>query len=172
MLGERFEEEGIGTCFSRPRRRGQDAENQDGDIARSRVRFELTAEGQSVEVGNQDLRDDDIRGGLPSELQGATSVLREPDGVPSPVQEVRLELADMRIAIDDQDDRLASSFELSVVRHSPPPTGLLSDVGRARHAIPRAWTNRYPLEATTLTSYCRGCPGRVRAGPEPHRRVG
>jgi hypothetical protein len=40
-------------------------------------------------------------------VQSAISVLLEPDGVTGLLQEVRLELADVRIAIDDQDDRLA-----------------------------------------------------------------
>ena len=54
-------------------------------------------------------------------LQGSLSVLCEPDGVTGLIQEVRLELADVRIAIDDQDECLASvSGYVMIVQHSSP----------------------------------------------------
>ena len=44
------------------------------------------------------------------------TVLLEPDGVTGLLQKVRLQLADVRIAIDDQDDRLTLSSWLKHVR--------------------------------------------------------
>ena len=85
----------------------------------SGVRLEPAAEREPVERGDEDLRDDDVRDDLPSLLQGAISVLLEPDGVTGLMQEVRLELADVRIAIDDQDDRLSLSSEHRLIRPCP-----------------------------------------------------
>ena len=53
-----------------------------------------------------------------SPLQRCMSVLFEGDGVTGPLQEVRLELADVRIAIDDQDDRFAFFWLFGLVRQS------------------------------------------------------
>ena len=61
---------------------------------------------EPVELGDEDLRDDDVGDDLPGLRQSGVSVLLELDGVTGLVQEVRLELADVRIAFDDQDDRL------------------------------------------------------------------
>jgi hypothetical protein len=106
---EWFQKEGIGPRFSRPARRRQDAEDQHGDVARPGVCLELAAECESIECGDEDLRDDDVREVLPSLLEGAIAVRRESDRVASLIQEVRLELPDVRVAIDDHDDRLAIS---------------------------------------------------------------
>ena len=105
VLGEGFQEEGIGPRLSGPAGGGQDAKDNHGDVARSGVRLEPAAERQPVLVGNEDLRDDDVREILPSLLQGLIPVLREPDGVTGLIQEVRLELAHVRIAIDNENDR-------------------------------------------------------------------
>jgi hypothetical protein len=111
VLGEGLQEEGVGPRFPRPVSRRQDAEHEHGDIARSRVGLELAAERQPVQHGNEDLRDDDVRLDLPSLLQSTISVLLEPDGVTGLMQEVGLELADVRIAVDDQNDRLLLSLK-------------------------------------------------------------
>src|SRR5690242_16953774 len=77
MLGERFQKEGVGPRFSRPIARRQDAEDQNRDIACQGIRLESTAQGESVEVGDEDLCDHDIRDGPPSLFQRCIAVLSE-----------------------------------------------------------------------------------------------
>jgi hypothetical protein len=124
VLGEGFQQKGIGARFSRPAGRCQDAEDQNGGIPGSGIRFDLAAERQPIERGNEDLGNDDIGDDHPSLLEGTIAVLLELDGVTGLIQEVRLELADMRISIDDQNDRFALSPESPVacLHVSFPPT--------------------------------------------------
>jgi hypothetical protein len=106
VLGKGFQKEGIGSRLSGAAGGGQDAEDNHGDVARSGVRLEPATERQPVQVWNENLSDDDVRENLPSLLQDPVTILREPNGVTGLIQEVRLELADVRIAIDDENDRL------------------------------------------------------------------
>ena len=102
VLGQGFQQEGIGPRFTRPAGRRQDAEDQHRDAAREGIRLELAAQRQPVELGNEYLRDDDVGDELPGLRQGVVSVLFELDGVAGLVQEVRLELADVRITFDNE----------------------------------------------------------------------
>src|SRR4029077_3948264 len=61
----------------------------------------------------------DIRKDLLRPLQGAVTVLREPDRIARLIEEMRLQLADMRIAIDNENDRLPFRLWLSLQRHVP-----------------------------------------------------
>jgi len=119
MLGERFQKEGICPRFSCPIARGQDAEDEHGDIARQRIRLELTAEGEAVEHGDENLRDHNVRDGLSNLFQRSLSVVGERDGIAGLIQEMRLELADVRVTINDQDECLACFSHLVLVRHAP-----------------------------------------------------
>ena len=118
MLGERLEKEGIGPRFSCPIARRQDAEDEHSDIACQRICFESTAQGEAVERWDENLRDHDVRDGLPSLFQRYVTVFREPNRVTGLIQEVRLELADVRIAIDDQDESLAFVVQLLLIGHT------------------------------------------------------
>src|SRR6185295_17847259 len=90
-----------------PGGRGQNAEYQHGDRAGSRIALELATQREPVESRDEDLGDDDVGDDAARVLERVDPVLREHHGEAGLVEEVRLELANVRIAVDDQDDRLA-----------------------------------------------------------------
>ncbi|HEV7554969.1 MAG TPA: hypothetical protein VGO00_05890 [Kofleriaceae bacterium] len=109
MLGKRFQQEGIGSGLSGTAGRRQDAEHQYRDVRGAWVALELAAKSETVESWNEDLGDDDI-GRRGARLgQCAITVFREQDRVSGAIEKMRLELSDMRIAIDDHDDRLRAA---------------------------------------------------------------
>src|SRR6185295_6839862 len=102
VLGEGFLEESVRSRFPRPFGRGQDAENENGDILGLGIGLEAATEGQPIQDGNEDLGDDDIRTDPSGLLERSVTVFRESDRVARLIQEVRLELANVGIAIDHQ----------------------------------------------------------------------
>ena len=112
MLSEWFQKEGVGARFPRAAGRGQDAKNHDESIARCGVGFDPAAQRQPVEHRDEDFGNDDVRDDLASLLERTRSVLLEHDRVASLTQEMSLELANVRIAIDDQYDRFARPTQL------------------------------------------------------------
>src|SRR5689334_6767151 len=109
MFGERLEQERVGARLPRAAGGRENAEDKHRDVARLRVRFEPATERQPVEDGDEDLRDDDLGVDAPGLRQRAVAVLGESHRIAGLIQEMRLELANVRIAVHHKDDRLASS---------------------------------------------------------------
>ena len=63
------------------------------------------AQREPVELRDEDLGDDDVGRSARAHLERGEPVVGELDGEPGLVEEVGLELADVRIALDDEDDR-------------------------------------------------------------------
>src|SRR5689334_21928962 len=115
VFGERLQEESVGSGFPGAAAGRENAEDEDRDVAGLRIRLEPAAEGEPVEHGHQDLRDDDLGFVAPRLLQGSVAVRGESDRIAGLVQEVGFELANVRIPIHDEDDR----FTLGQVGHRP-----------------------------------------------------
>ena len=107
LLGERFPKKGVGAGFLGARLDGQDAEDEHDDVPELGIVLDPAAEGQAVELGNEDFGDDDVGLELARALQPGFTVGRELDAEPRLVQEERLQLADVGIALDDEDDGAA-----------------------------------------------------------------
>lgn len=89
--------------LGRPTRGGEDAEDHDGDMAGLEVIAEPAAEGQAVELRNQDLRDDERRLRNPRSFECRLPVVGELDAEARTGQEVLLKIANLVIALGDQD---------------------------------------------------------------------
>ena len=110
LLGERLHEEGIGPSFARARLHGENAEDQYDGVAQRGIQLDGSTECQAVHLGHEDLGDDDVRSKLPRALQRGRSVRGELNRESRLVEEVGLELADVRIAFDDENDGPSAGF--------------------------------------------------------------
>lgn len=89
--------------LGRPARGGEDAEDHDGDVAGLEVIPEPAAERQAVELRNQDLRNDQRRLRGPRSFECRLPIVNELDTEARTGQEVLLKIADLVIALGDQD---------------------------------------------------------------------
>lgn len=79
MRGKRLVEERVCPGILRPPHGGQQAEDQDCDVTGRRVALEPATKCQAVELGDENLGDDDGGAELAGELEGLQAVLGEGD---------------------------------------------------------------------------------------------
>ena len=109
MLGKRFQQEGIGSGLSGTAGRRQDTEHDHRDVCGAGVALELAAQRETVESGYENLGDDDVGRRGARQGESAIAVVCKQDRVTGVIEEMGLELSNMRIAIDNHDDRLRAS---------------------------------------------------------------
>ena len=116
MLGEGFHEESVSAGLFRADARGEDAEDDDDDAVRNGVALELATQGEAVELRHQDLGDDDVGSRRACLREAGLPVDCELDDVPRCAEEVRLEAAHVRVAVDDE-HAYAGSSAIATERH-------------------------------------------------------
>src|SRR5688572_17708174 len=119
-LVERLAQIGVGARFAGALLGRQDAENEDRDVARLGVLLERAAHAQPVEPGDQDLGDQDRGLRLPRAFESRAPVRREVDLEARLLEEEPLERANVRIALDDEDQSSRSVGS----RCQTPPTSV------------------------------------------------
>src|SRR5690606_13466162 len=114
LLRERLPQEAIRARFLRPAFREQDAEDEDGDVARCHVSLQGTAEGETIEPRHQDLRDEDARMERSGLVERRQTVLRELHDESGFLEEIPLELPDVRVLFNHEDERVIAVHAVPV----------------------------------------------------------
>ncbi|HSQ32477.1 MAG TPA: hypothetical protein VLN49_21620 [Gemmatimonadaceae bacterium] len=102
LFRERLHEERVGPSFSGARFGGENAEHQHDGMTKIGVGFQSSAEGKTVHFGDEHFGNHDVRPQIAGALERAEAIGRELDRKAGLVEEIGLELADARIAFDDE----------------------------------------------------------------------
>jgi hypothetical protein len=106
VLDEWLQQKSIGAGIGRARARREDADDEDEDVVRLRVRLELAAQGETIDLRDEDLAHDEV-GPVRAHLrQRFVPVGCELDPMARLDEEVSSERANVRVSLDDEDGEL------------------------------------------------------------------
>ena len=115
VLGERLQQEAIGSCFVRAPARREDGEDEHERVSSLGVCFHLPAQGEPVQLRDEDLAHHEIRLVRPDFRERLLTIQREIDAMARFGEELRAECANVRVTLHEQYVKRLQSRRVSAI---------------------------------------------------------